>query len=596
MTLDFSHLVLAEGIDLLSNIGRDVSLLIAAGVVLGGGLLGWILASRRAAAAERRVDELDERIEGPSARELCAELSRIITPYRKGAYGRPVEDRLPPERRFLRNLRVQLRLSRQRRQQIEAMHAQNLAECASLRDELESIRRAADEAAAAIAQATSASVLERPAAESELPDPPTLPTIESIEPPVSTEPIEAAEVGDSSAPPTQPESPAIEPSLAETPAADSSDTSDDADVADLVFSALDDQTDDDSGASTVEDETAALIAEGNAGMDALTDSAEVDEAIDFDSLLAESAAKLGVESLDDDSLGGVEAFEQQLADAGYGSDEESTSEPTNEIKSEATDAEDDATSPIPSPEPEASSPDDVDADSKKKSMPDALADIEDNDGVANDPVAAELDEVMEADGAIESVETPDAVETGEADSAAPDEPFGELESIVADEMADSAAKSLAAVEMETPIADAIDQAADNDAPTGNSVSDPNSDTPESVTQSATPDDSASVDIVNKAKIDIDAAVARADASRAALESLDASLDANLNHRRDMIARIDSALNERQIQLVTDILRAEAEHLSLTEALDQIRSSVDAIQGDLSAVIGDGLGANKPSQD
>lgn len=579
----------------MSNIGRDVSLLIAAGVALGGGLLGWILASRRAAAAERRVDELDERLEGPSAREICAELSKIITPYRNGSYGRPVEDRLTPERRFLRNLRVQLRISRQRRQQIEAMHVQNLAECASLREELESIRRAADEAAAAIAQATNASVIERPMTESELPALPASSTLEPIEAVTPIESDNADEVDESPAIPADRESPAAELPTPETPATESVDSTDDADVADLVFSALDDQANDVSESGPNDDGASSLIAGGNAGLDASNDAAEDEEAIDFDSLLAESAAKLGVESPADESLGGVEAFEKQLADAGYASDADPTPEPTNEVESEAPVA-DESSSPVPSPDTEALSTDDADADSKKKSTSDELADIVDSDGAVNDPVTAEVEDVTEADEAvIEAVEAPsDDAEARDAEIADSVEPLGELESIVADEMADSAVHSLAEVEIESPIADAIDQATDSDTSASESDSVANPDTSAPVNPSATPVDDASLESVKKAKAEIDAAIARADASRAALESLDESLDANLNHRRDMLARIDSALNERQMQLVTDILRAEAEHLSLTEALDQIRSTVDAIQGDLAGVIGDGLGANKPS--
>ena len=81
------------------------------------------------------------------------------------------------------------------------------------------------------------------------------------------------------------------------------------------------------------------------------------------------------------------------------------------------------------------------------------------------------------------------------------------------------------------------------------------------------------------------AIERAEASRTALASLDTSLTANLDKRQEMMERIDSELNNRQIQLVTDILRAEVEHRSLTEAVDSIQSTVDAMRKDLADTVG-----------
>ncbi|MBX3394928.1 MAG: hypothetical protein KF841_06135 [Phycisphaerae bacterium] len=65
----------------------------------------------------------------------------------------------------------------------------------------------------------------------------------------------------------------------------------------------------------------------------------------------------------------------------------------------------------------------------------------------------------------------------------------------------------------------------------------------------------------------------AEKTRLALTELNHALSADMTHRQAIVARIDSQLRDRQIQLVTDIMRAETEHAELTQALSRITSTV-----------------------
>jgi len=727
--------VLASGIDVLTNIGRDTPLLVVSGLAVAGGLLAWRAASRRAAAARKRLDDIDRRIEGPTTRDLCRELAKIITPYRKGTYGKPIEDRLSPERRFLRNLRVQLRLSRQRRQRIEAMHAENIAECARLRDELEAIRKASEEAASLIAQVTMVGRDDLSAPPSPAPESTNAaPTDTASEAPSAVEAPESHErVEQDVVQPEVADAESVAPSPdAASPASRNADATDD--VADLVFSALDEpalETPPEApvfGESPVVDEDAGAES-GDAGTEAI--DATTDEPIDFDTLLAESAAKLGVQPTDDESLGGVEAFERQLAEAGFRQE-------TNDAANQAENAGDDVSEHIApqvdesaitvdasdesaqvaedidalandtfvegavnvdeAPE-EASvndpasddvSDDDVDpaiaaveaaldSDVDAANATSAEADAFDVDDVAPDAALNELmsDVAAETDTDIESIVAPTldvsrdadgrtseteafdvddvdaeapAVDTlmnaaidddaelqsvGPAESDAsdskkkltPDEVSAEPADLVADAPSDESALSAAQSSRPTTepdseptrlmnddvFADTSDQRvedafSDIDALVADEVaaddldlaSIPQADVSDSspAPKAAPPTDAAANDavptnLVARAQAEIAAAIERADRSRQALETLDDSLNQNLAHRREMIAKVDSALAERQIQLVTDILRAEAEHLSLTDALNQIRASVEAMQADVSSILGAAPDSNDP---
>ncbi|MCA9254611.1 MAG: hypothetical protein KDA33_03195, partial [Phycisphaerales bacterium] len=459
------QLVLASAIDVLTNIGRDTPLLVVSGLAVAGGLLAWRASSRRAAAAQKRLDDIDRRIEGPTTRELCKELAKIITPYRKGTYGKPIEDRLSPERRFLRNLRVQLRLSRQRRQRIEAMHAENLAECGRLRDELEAIRKASEEAASLIAQATMVGRDDLdappPAPESTESTPIDTPAPDASEPPAveSTDTQEPSEQNT-----VQPEVAETEsvapPSDAASSASRNADATDD--VADLVFSALDEPaletpTDEPAiGKASVVDEVAGLESD-ETGHDAIEST--MDEPIDFDTLLAESAAKHGVQPADEETLGGVEAFERQLAEAGFGSE---TDDAAAHTESETDDVSEQ-----------------VDESAIATDAPTDEADAFDVDAVESDAAPVEPDVAAESDAdiAIESVEAalddateePDVSVQGadEIDALAIDTPADEAEAVDVDEvpaeatMHDAAADVVSDDDVDPAIA-AVEAALDSD--------------------------------------------------------------------------------------------------------------------------------------
>ena len=71
------------------------------------------------------------------------------------------------------------------------------------------------------------------------------------------------------------------------------------------------------------------------------------------------------------------------------------------------------------------------------------------------------------------------------------------------------------------------------------------------------------------------AVARAALDEAA--GIDARLEAQVRRREDIVARIDSQLRDRQMQLVTDLLRAEGRHLELTDALSRLTGLLDELR-------------------
>ncbi len=61
----------------------------------------------------------------------------------------------------------------------------------------------------------------------------------------------------------------------------------------------------------------------------------------------------------------------------------------------------------------------------------------------------------------------------------------------------------------------------------------------------------------------------ADRTKGAMETLDECLNAQLARREDIVERIDRQIGTRNIQLVTDILRAEGMHLQLNTALGDV---------------------------
>ncbi|MFQ5423086.1 MAG: hypothetical protein ACE5F9_03815 [Phycisphaerae bacterium] len=61
----------------------------------------------------------------------------------------------------------------------------------------------------------------------------------------------------------------------------------------------------------------------------------------------------------------------------------------------------------------------------------------------------------------------------------------------------------------------------------------------------------------------------ADRTKGAMETLDECLNAQLARREDIVERIDRQIGTRNIQLVTDILRAEGMHLQLSTALGDV---------------------------
>ncbi|MCB9853871.1 MAG: hypothetical protein H6819_12295 [Phycisphaerales bacterium] len=643
--------IIAAGIDFLANIGRDLPLLVVGGIAVGGALFGWRAASKRAEAAEHRLDDIDRQLEGPSTRELCGELAKIITPYREGTFGKPIEDRLPPERRFLRNLRVQLRLSRQRRQRIEAMHAANFAECTRLREELESIRQAADEAASAIARVT---MMPGPAATA-VDSPPSINDAGPATVQPSKDDAELSDatqaVGDEntdsdmiSANSTE----AISSDSANDASVQSSEAVDD-DVADLVFSALDVPALDELPHDNEKTELDPLAIEIDAADESPRTVDADEEPIDFDSLLAESVAQLGGPSPDDESLGGVAAFEKQLADAGFGPDDPNKIERTDDAADEPLDSI--AESPVEnepvmgepacdsaeqvvdefdvdvveSPDDTqivdeicdddsglqtaAASCDDAESDSKKKLTPDEAVEP---DACPPTPADSEIDASSDASPtsveAVADASTPSIVTDELGFHQGIDDVFCDIDALMTDEIAD--AEAIAAAESEGEAQARVEDAravAECDAGACETcddavVLDVDVDAIDDESHVASHADSSAIDaasmnLVEKTKADIAAAIERADRSRQALETLDESLNDNLAHRREMFSKIDSALAERQIQLVTDILRAEAEHLSLTEALNQIRASVDVMQTDVSRLLGGnaGEGTNPPKQ-
>lgn len=550
--------MLAVGLDWLANIGRDPALVIAGAVAFVGALVGWIVSSRRAAAAERRLDDIDCRMEGPTARELCGELSRIITPYRDSRIGRPIHDNLSPERQFLRNLRLQLRLSRQRRQRIEAMHAENLAECARLRDELEAIRRAADEAASAVSKVTLVPPAIAPAPLEALPpaDPPPADMDAAIAD-SSVPPTAEVPVNDADAANDEPASAEHAGSLA--PA--DTDAMDD-EMTDLVFSALDEIP-----LEEIEPLSRDLEALDQVEISPVSEINADDEAIDFDLLLAESAARQGVDLPEnDESLGGVEAFNQGLANAVSETQSNADDITGGDVVEIASTGE---TGPAPTPTVEES--DEPVADEAIDDLPVTSTEDESADSFVEPDALAVADNNVAANKATDDVDavTPEAAESGatESDSKKKSTP---------DDLSEPSTRVAI-------IADVPGVEANLDELSGCLAGEVDSESPISAA-AGMHDSAADVSEIERARNEISEAIQRADNSRQALESLDASLNANLAHRREILERIDSALCERQIQLVTDILRAEAEHLSLTDALNQIRTSVDAVQADIARVV------------
>ena len=83
--------------------------------------------------------------------------------------------------------------------------------------------------------------------------------------------------------------------------------------------------------------------------------------------------------------------------------------------------------------------------------------------------------------------------------------------------------------------------------------------------------------------DLQSLIETAEARRHDLDALNTSLATQLTRREELLARVDHELRERQIVLVTDIIRAEAEHLSLTEAMEAISSSVTSMTNDISSI-------------
>jgi len=83
--------------------------------------------------------------------------------------------------------------------------------------------------------------------------------------------------------------------------------------------------------------------------------------------------------------------------------------------------------------------------------------------------------------------------------------------------------------------------------------------------------------------ELQATIGAAEARHLELTTLNETLAAQLTRRENLLARVDHELRERQIILVTDIMRAEAEHLSLTEALEGITRSVQSMTNDISNI-------------
>ncbi len=83
--------------------------------------------------------------------------------------------------------------------------------------------------------------------------------------------------------------------------------------------------------------------------------------------------------------------------------------------------------------------------------------------------------------------------------------------------------------------------------------------------------------------ELQATISAAEARHLELTTLNDTLAAQLTRRENLLARVDHELRERQIVLVTDIMRAEAEHLSLTEALEGITRSVQSMTNDISTI-------------
>ncbi len=83
--------------------------------------------------------------------------------------------------------------------------------------------------------------------------------------------------------------------------------------------------------------------------------------------------------------------------------------------------------------------------------------------------------------------------------------------------------------------------------------------------------------------ELQATISAAEARRLELTTLNDTLAGQLTRRENLLARVDHELRERQIVLVTDIMRAEAEHLSLTEALEGITRSVQSMTNDISQI-------------
>jgi|GEM_PF-3553570 len=83
--------------------------------------------------------------------------------------------------------------------------------------------------------------------------------------------------------------------------------------------------------------------------------------------------------------------------------------------------------------------------------------------------------------------------------------------------------------------------------------------------------------------ELQAAINAAESRHLELTTLNDTLAAQLSRRENLLARVDHELRERQIILVTDIMRAEAEHLSLTEALEGITRSVQSMTEDITQI-------------
>lgn len=83
--------------------------------------------------------------------------------------------------------------------------------------------------------------------------------------------------------------------------------------------------------------------------------------------------------------------------------------------------------------------------------------------------------------------------------------------------------------------------------------------------------------------ELQTAITAAESRYQELTTLNDTLAAQLARRENLLARVDHELRERQIILVTDIMRAEAEHLSLTEVLEGITRSVQSMTEDITQI-------------